>query len=129
MHILFITTPSISLPRLCLFFFFFSSRRRHTRFDCDWSSDVCSSDLELHRPAPGHAPPPAEPEDRRDASEKPAVPHEPAAPKQGVPLPREQHVPDLRPDDPSDHGREQDIGGAVFIHSPPPQHHLECPTG
>src|SRR5205085_5723345 len=31
---------------LCLFFFFFfSSRRRHTRFDCDWSSDVCSSDL------------------------------------------------------------------------------------
>src|SRR5205085_3095530 len=30
----------------CVFiFFFFSSRRRHTRFDCDWSSDVCSSDL------------------------------------------------------------------------------------
>src|SRR5688572_3029335 len=29
------------------FFFFFSSRRRHTRFDCDWSSDVCSSDLPL----------------------------------------------------------------------------------
>src|SRR2546427_1405203 len=28
---------------------FFPSRRRHTRFDCDWSSDVCSSDL---RPAP-----------------------------------------------------------------------------
>src|SRR2546430_4097930 len=27
------------------FIFFFSSRRRHTRFDCDWSSDVCSSDL------------------------------------------------------------------------------------
>src|SRR2546430_6445737 len=26
-------------------YFFFSSRRRHTRFDCDWSSDVCSSDL------------------------------------------------------------------------------------
>src|SRR2546426_4703379 len=25
--------------------FFFSSRRRHTRFDCDWSSDLCSSDL------------------------------------------------------------------------------------
>src|SRR2546430_14508988 len=25
--------------------FFFTSRRRHTRFDCDWSSDVCSSDL------------------------------------------------------------------------------------
>src|SRR5256886_9423674 len=29
-------------------FFFFSSRRRHTRFDCDWSSDVCSSDLISH---------------------------------------------------------------------------------
>src|SRR5205085_8343915 len=27
-----------------LILFFFSSRRRHTRFDCDWSSDVCSSD-------------------------------------------------------------------------------------
>src|SRR5260370_34188727 len=27
--------------------FFFSSRRRHTRFKCDWSSDVCSSDLSL----------------------------------------------------------------------------------
>src|SRR2546430_9967652 len=26
-------------------YFFFSSRRRHTIFDCDWSSDVCSSDL------------------------------------------------------------------------------------
>src|SRR5947207_11679823 len=29
------------------FFFFFSSRRRHTRSLCDWSSDVCSSDLLL----------------------------------------------------------------------------------
>src|SRR5690606_40046962 len=29
------------------FLFFFSSRRRHTRFSRDWSSDVCSSDLEL----------------------------------------------------------------------------------
>src|SRR5690606_33381841 len=28
--------------------FFFSSRRRHTRFSRDWSSDVCSSDLEVH---------------------------------------------------------------------------------
>src|SRR5438309_3287783 len=27
--------------------FFFSSRRRHTRWNCDWSSDVCSSDLEV----------------------------------------------------------------------------------
>src|SRR2546430_12916258 len=35
------------------YFFFFSSRRRHTIFDCDWSSDVCSSDL-VHRPTAGH---------------------------------------------------------------------------
>src|SRR6266480_5391007 len=28
-----------------LSYFFFSSRRRHTRLTCDWSSDVCSSDL------------------------------------------------------------------------------------
>src|SRR2546430_5162522 len=33
-------------------FFFFSSRRRHTRFDCDWSSDVCSSDLLTGSPFP-----------------------------------------------------------------------------
>src|SRR5689334_9498373 len=32
--------------RLVVCFFFFSSRRRHTRWNCDWSSDVCSSDLE-----------------------------------------------------------------------------------
>src|SRR5437588_168265 len=30
---------------MLFFFFFFSSRRRHTRSLCDWSSDVCSSDL------------------------------------------------------------------------------------
>src|SRR5690606_10207776 len=29
------------------FLFFFSSRRRHTRFSRDWSSDVCSSDLDI----------------------------------------------------------------------------------
>src|SRR2546430_3471946 len=32
-------------PGRIFLLFFFSSRRRHTRFDCDWSSDVCSSDL------------------------------------------------------------------------------------
>src|SRR2546426_4596992 len=36
----------------CLVVFFFSSRRRHTRLQGDWSSDVCSSDLELVRTAP-----------------------------------------------------------------------------
>src|SRR5438034_11027772 len=30
---------------MCYVLFFFSSRRRHTRSLCDWSSDVCSSDL------------------------------------------------------------------------------------
>src|SRR6266481_6877369 len=34
--------------------FFFSSRRRHTRWNCDWSSDVCSSDL-AGLPAAEHA--------------------------------------------------------------------------
>src|SRR5215203_3144263 len=34
---------------LAWFFFFFSSRRRHTRYWRDWSSDVCSSDLEHWR--------------------------------------------------------------------------------
>src|SRR5690242_21524520 len=41
------------------FFFFFSSRRRHTRLTCDWSSDVCSSDLgtsDLDRQVGGAAP-------------------------------------------------------------------------
>src|SRR2546427_431390 len=40
-------------PKAGVILFFFSSRRRHTRFDCDWSSDVCSSDLDLEVWAPG----------------------------------------------------------------------------
>src|SRR2546422_8019900 len=35
-----------------MYFFFFSSRRRHTRCSRDWSSDVCSSDLESGRGDP-----------------------------------------------------------------------------
>src|SRR5882762_4246784 len=38
-----------------MIFFFFSSRRRHTRFKCDWSSDVCSSDLARNANASKHA--------------------------------------------------------------------------
>src|SRR5256885_2902164 len=38
---------------LCDILFFFSSRRRHTRLQGDWSSDVCSSDLQLREA--GHA--------------------------------------------------------------------------
>src|SRR6202451_4811838 len=34
----------------CYMLFFFSSRRRHTRYSGDWSSDVCSSDLEIVKP-------------------------------------------------------------------------------
>src|SRR5205085_7874124 len=47
----------IAGTKVLIVFFFFSSRRRHTRFDCDWSSDVCSSDLG-HRsePAFGRSP-------------------------------------------------------------------------
>src|SRR6266496_6145209 len=40
---------------MCYFvFFFFSSRRRHTRSLRDWSSDVCSSDLDPRIGEPGH---------------------------------------------------------------------------
>src|SRR5260221_7538873 len=37
--------PYRNIAFLLFCFFFFSSRRRHTRSLCDWSSDVCSSDL------------------------------------------------------------------------------------
>src|SRR5690349_23456588 len=39
----------ISIHLCVFFFFFFSSRRRHTRSLRDWSSDVCSSDLDTTR--------------------------------------------------------------------------------
>src|SRR3989440_4723743 len=44
---------SLSPSLLLLSFFFFSSRRRHTRSDRDWSSDVCSSDLDQPVPRRG----------------------------------------------------------------------------
>src|SRR5689334_16345956 len=40
---------SMTWPKGTRALFFFSSRRRHTIWNCDWSSDVCSSDL--HGPA------------------------------------------------------------------------------
>src|SRR5260370_4149145 len=43
---------SAVLLSICFFLFFFSSRRRHTRFKCDWSSDVCSSDLISFKDSP-----------------------------------------------------------------------------
>src|SRR2546430_11142181 len=42
---MYLTPPLVSVSLSVLSCFVFSSRRRHTRFDCDWSSDVCSSDL------------------------------------------------------------------------------------
>src|SRR5256886_4559391 len=42
--------------RFVLILVFFSSRRRHTRFDCDWSSDVCSSDLDRYGRGGDHFP-------------------------------------------------------------------------
>src|SRR5438309_5281408 len=51
-------------------FFFFSSRRRHTRWNCDWSSDVCSSDLVIDGKAlPLQEEPDALRVDDRDASD------------------------------------------------------------
>src|SRR6266487_5890199 len=38
------------MPDFIWYCFFFSSRRRHTRWTGDWSSDVCSSDLERRLP-------------------------------------------------------------------------------
>src|SRR5690349_9784987 len=51
--------------------FFFSSRRRHTRSLRDWSSDVCSSDLD-GRPGPGANPgdPQADPRAGQPRSEE-----------------------------------------------------------
>ena len=50
----------------CAVCFFFSSRRRHTRLRRDWSSDVCSSDLEpkqvswlIRRPTEANVPAPS----------------------------------------------------------------------
>src|SRR5260221_13712978 len=42
---------AVAAPMLVAYqeWFFFSSRRRHTRSLCDWSSDVCSSDLSRTR--------------------------------------------------------------------------------
>src|SRR5947209_8972476 len=39
--------PLVKTMLLVVCFFFFSSRRRHTRYWRDWSSDVCSSDLDV----------------------------------------------------------------------------------
>src|SRR5260221_8510825 len=57
--------------------FFFSSRRRHTRSLCDWSTEVCSSDLMVRIRA--------EVKKKRERALRPAVNH-------GKPLPAVCHV-------------------------------------
>src|SRR6516164_7931428 len=54
----FINTLRFKQKRHCVLYyyrdlqnFFFSSKRRHTSWNGDWSSDVCSSDLLLQRQA------------------------------------------------------------------------------
>src|SRR5437867_13451653 len=66
--------------------FFFSSRRRHTRSYGDWSSDVCSSDLEPCRGG------------RRQGSRGPAASPPPRTGTPECPTPRRSaaHTPLLR---------------------------------
>src|SRR5690606_41195346 len=63
-------------------FFFFSSRRRHTRFSRDWSSDVCSSDLDQRRGRAGHGG--RERRTRAVAAEPPARPEQGGADEQAA---------------------------------------------
>src|SRR5256885_4128595 len=51
-RVLWSTVPMRSAEMGRFVFFFFSSRRRHTRLQGDWSSDVCSSDLQVARRDP-----------------------------------------------------------------------------
>src|SRR5690242_21490956 len=44
---MYLSDPEAENTQVIVLIFFFSSRRRHTRLTCDWSSDVCSSDLHL----------------------------------------------------------------------------------
>src|SRR5207245_3807387 len=53
--------PEMAVALGVLQVFFFSSRRRHTRCYRDWSSDVCSSDLERWALTPPFHPCPAQP--------------------------------------------------------------------
>src|SRR3989449_2603904 len=69
-----VLSPRMEFSRvLCVFvrFFFFSSRRRHTRCSRDWSSDVCSSDL--NEAVQYVLSPKLEPEDSAVAQQRPGV--------------------------------------------------------
>src|SRR3989440_7546284 len=64
-------------PLFC--FFFFSSRRRHTRSDRDWSSDVCSSDLD-------------ELSNQRPVADRPQIADSPGDEPQGAVLPDRKNL-------------------------------------
>src|SRR5438046_7123317 len=76
-------------------FFFFSSRRRHTRLVSDWSSDVCSSDLDLgeaRKPRPHDEPLPVAGKLTRELLEEPRPDRARADERHVAP----EHVPELR---------------------------------
>src|SRR5207237_6567553 len=59
LHIFYVIYNTLYIYIYIYILFFFSSRRRHTRFKCDWSSDVCSSDLAVSAaPTPRRGMPP-----------------------------------------------------------------------
>src|SRR2546427_9233896 len=86
-------------------FFFFSSRRRHTRFDCDWSSDVCSSDLENLEAAERPAPPEHDRDEEADDDRR--QPHPRVHGAHDEPAPREAREGKRRPGGNADQQRDQ----------------------
>src|SRR6267142_986617 len=93
-------------------FFFFSSRRRHTMLTCDWSSDVCSSDLTCSRP-PGR--------ERDSCARKTSrCGRRPRRPSRALPPTRALHPPGRRAparSAPPPPGKGYPSGTAVFGHS------------
>src|SRR2546430_4109374 len=78
-------------------FFFFSSRRRHTRFDCDWSSDVCSSDLTALGSSVAHPAIKARQQKMTVLMTTGPCPNQPAAPRAPATLARsEEHTSELQ---------------------------------
>src|SRR5207249_7899044 len=61
-------------------FFFFSSRRRHTRSKRDWSSDVCSSDLQTYGTQGGPRPADHRRQSRAGSLSNPGAPGRPELP-------------------------------------------------
>src|SRR3989475_10629525 len=108
-------------------YFFFSSRRRHTRFDCDWSSDVCSSDLEAELEV--HLD--ARPTLRAEPADRVLVPahrlH--AVQRPGDRLEDRRLAGAVRPDDPRDPGTELELGIGVLaeVHEAEPQQLHQVP--